>query len=65
MKLADTHQDIDKAPHDPFKTTYSRQKIKDDVVGKVHTINHWSAKGDAVTNPEFVKGFKKVQKWSE
>lgn len=62
MKLADVKSDI--GPIDPFKCTYTKKFVKDDVTAKVQTQNHWRSNTE-VRQSEFQKGFTKALKWSE
>ena len=64
IRLADVQHS--NAPADPFKTQYEPKKQKNEVVSKIHTINHWHRENDdKVLEPQFVKGFVKAVKWTE
>lgn len=60
----------DVEPHtfqpDPFKTTYNKKFIKDDIAMKVTTVDHWKASTtEKVKKTEFRMGYTKNQRWSE
>ncbi len=51
---------------DPFKTSYTKQVMKDHVEEKVSKINHWrQQERDTNTEIHFQRGHNKVTKWSE
>ena len=51
MKLADVKEHV--GPQDPFRQTYVKKVIKDDVPPKISTISHWNDQSGESRPPEF------------
>jgi len=62
MKLADTTGE--EGPIDPFKTCYVPKKSKFLISEKVNIVNHWR-NSNCIGDPEFKKGWRADDKWSQ